>query len=143
MQYYSRIMRGPVCCKGLCADAAGLGNIQRHFLLGLMETIVALLGQRCLGILHGPFLCLGILHGPDPGLGILHELCWASCSGCSGRGVRAFFLGRPSLVFLEQGFGWWLRIFGLTLIGSVKGGSNFVARRRLPCSRRQSLIADD
>ena len=88
MQNYSRIMRGPVCCKGLCADAAGLANIQRHFLPGLMETTVALL--RCLGILHGPVLCLGILlgpdlsvllHGPDLGSGILHELCWGILFG--------------------------------------------------------------
>jgi hypothetical protein len=68
MQYYSRIMRGPVCCKGLCADAAGLGNIQRHFLPGLMETNVALLGQRCLGVLLGSGLSV-LLHGP--GLSVL------------------------------------------------------------------------
>jgi hypothetical protein len=85
------------------------------------------------GILHD--LCSGISRGPDlctriyrrPGL-LSHRPDMCPC----------IFLGRPSLVLLEQA-GYWLRIFGLTLIGSVRGGSNFVARRRLPCGRRQSL----
>jgi len=54
---------------------------------------------------------------------------------CSG-----ILLGCPSLELLEQGFGWWL-IFSLALMGSFKSGSNFVARRRVPCSRGQSLSA--
>jgi hypothetical protein len=45
------------------------------------------------------------------------------------------------LELLEQGFSWWLTGFGLTLIGRLKSGSNFVARRRVRCSRRQSLSA--
>jgi hypothetical protein len=128
---YSRIMRGPGCCKGAVRRCRGAWQRKRHFLLGLMEPTIALHGPRCLGILHGPVLCLGILLGPDLSV-LLHGPDLRPC----------IFLGRPSLVLLEQGFGWWLRIFGLTLRCSFKSGSNFVAGRRLRCSRRQSLNAD-
>src|SRR6266851_921719 len=116
MQSYSRIRRGPVCSRGAVGP---LGKVQRHFLLSLILQTEALQEPRWLGILHGLDLCLCILHGPG--------LC------------LCIFVGHPSLELLEQGFGWWLRISGLTLIGGVKGGSNFGARRRLPCSWRQSL----
>src|SRR6266851_3372379 len=94
----------------------GLGKVQRHFLLSLIVPTEALQEPRWLGILHKPDL---LLHGSD--------LC------------PCIFLGRPSLVFLEQSVGCWLRIFGVTLIGNVRGGSNFFARRGFACSRRQSL----
>ena len=90
----------------------------------------------CAGIFYGPDLRTGIyalcLVISDLGLGILYggggpDLC------------LRIFLCRPSLELLEHGFRWWLRIFGLTLMGSAEGGSNFGARRRFPCSRRQSL----
>src|SRR6266849_5290019 len=97
----------------------GLGKVQRHFLLSLIVPTEALQEPRWLGILHGLRLGLCILDGAD--------LC------------PCIFLGRPSLVFLEQSVGCWLRIFGVTLIGNVRGGSNFFARRGFACSRRQSL----
>jgi hypothetical protein len=60
-------------------------------------------------------------------------LLWHGRDLCSG-----ILIGRPSLELLEQGFGC---DFGLVLSGSFKSGSNFVARRRVPCSRGQSLSA--
>jgi hypothetical protein len=42
------------------------------------------------------------------------------------------FLGRPGLELLQQVFGRLLTGFGLTLIGSFKRGSHFVALRRVP-----------
>ena len=85
--------------------------------------------DRCLVMLDLVILELGLgslyelhrLHGPD--------LC------------LCIFLCRPGLELLERGFGWWLRIFGLALRGRVKRGSHFADRRRLTCSRRQSLSA--
>src|ERR1700681_3324334 len=109
----------------------------------------------CLGILYGPFLgscillatdvCSSIfrgadlctrmpdvsvlLQGPDLCSGTLHDLCLGILYGLYGPDLcPCIFLGRPSLELREQGFG------GLTLIGSFKSGSNFVARRHLPCS---------
>ena len=138
------------------------GKVQRHFLLSLIVPTEALQEPRWLGILHGLRPCLCILDGADlyillaPHLrsGIFHDLCSGSSRGpdLSTRILHRpdlllhgsdlcprIFLGRPSLVFLEQAVGCWLRIFGVTLIGNVRGGSNFFAPRRLACSRRQSL----
>ena len=93
----------------------------------------------CSGIMLGPRMCAGIFHGPDLRSGI-YDLCLVILYGLHGPDLcMCIFVCRPSLELLEQGFGWWLRISGLTLIGRVKGGSNFGARRCLPCSRRQSL----
>ena len=120
----------------------------------------------CLGILHGPVpgscilfamhvcsgffhdLCSGIflctrmadvsvlLHGPDLCSGTLRDLCLGILYGLYGPDLcPCIFLGCPSLEFLEQGFG------GPTLIGIINSGSNFVACRPLPWSRRQSLSA--
>src|SRR5216683_1113856 len=136
MQSYSRIRRGPVCSRGAVGP---LGKVQRHFLLSLILQTEALQEPRWLGILHGLDLCLCILHGPDLRSGI-YDLCLVILYGLHGPDLcMCIFVCRPSLELLEQGFGWWLRISGLTLIGRVKGGSNFGARRRLPCSWRQSL----
>jgi hypothetical protein len=91
------------------------------------------LGIPCLGILHSR--CLGILyglHGPDLYRRILyrlHDLC------------PRIFLGRPSLELLQRSLSRWQADFGLTLVASFKSGSNFVARRRVRCSRQQSLSA--
>src|SRR6266852_3766397 len=104
----------------------GLGKVQRHFLLSLIVPTEALQEPRWLGSSRGPDLCTRILHKPDL---LLHGSDLCPC----------IFLGRPSLVFLEQSVGCWLRIFGVTLIGNVRGGSNFFARRGFACSRRQSL----
>jgi hypothetical protein len=142
----------------------GLGKVQRHFLLSLIVPTEALQEPRWLGILRGLRLCLCILDGADlypyillaPHLrsGVFHDLCSGSSRGpdlCPRILHRpdlllhgsdlcpCIFLGRPSLVFLEQAVGCWLRIFGVTLIGNVRGGSNFFARRGFACSRRQSL----
>ena len=142
----------------------GLGKVQRHFLLSLIVPTEALQEPRWLGILRGPRLCLRILDWADlypyillaPHLrsGIFRDFCLGISRGpdlCTRILHRpglllhgsdlcpCIFLGSPSLVFLEQAVGCWLRIFGLTLIGSVRGGSNFFARRGFACSRRQSL----
>src|SRR5260370_2402414 len=112
----------------------------------------------CSGILHGPDLCPRILYGPDPSVllhgpdrlgifhnlfwDILHHLCWVTLYGLYRHDLCPYiFLGRPSLELLQQGFRWWLTDFGLTLIGRFRSSSNFVARRRVPCNRQQSLSA--
>src|SRR6266849_2883119 len=160
MRSCSRIMPGPVCSRGLSADAAGAWQGTAS----LIHQTEALQEPRWLGILHGLGLCLCILHGPDqyPCILLGPHLCAGISHGPDlrsgiydpclvildlGLGILyglhgpdlCIFLRRPSLELLEHGFGWWLRIFDLTLIGGVKGGSNFGARRCLPCSRRQSL----
>ena len=132
----------------------------------LMEPTQPSLGPGCQGILLGPDLCLGTLHGPVLGSciflatdvcsgiflctrmpdvsvllhgldlcsGTLHDLCLGILYGLYGLDLcPCIFPGRPSLELREQGFG------GLTLIGSFKSGSNFVARRHLACSRRLSV----
>ena len=83
----------------------------------------------------GPHMCAGIFRGPDLRAGI-YDLClvildrgFGILYGLHGPDL-CIFLCRPSLELVEHGFGWWLRIFGLPLIGSIKGGSNFVARRQ-------------
>jgi hypothetical protein len=92
-------------------------------------------------ILHGPDLSV-LLHGPDLCCGILHNLYWGILYGLYGPNLcPCIFLGRPSLELLQQGFSWWLTNFGLTLIGRFKSRSNFVARRRVACSRWQILSA--
>jgi len=99
------------------------------------------------GIMLGPHTCAGIFYGPDLRTGIYDPCLVILDLGLLGilYGLHGpdlcIFLCRPSLELLEHGFRWWLRIFGLTLIGRVKGASNFGARRCLPCSRRQSLSA--
>jgi hypothetical protein len=103
----------------------------------------------CPRILHGPDPSV-LLHGPDrcwgifPNLcwGILHNRCWGILNWLYGRDLcPCIFVGGPSLELHQQGFSWWLTDFGLTLIGRSRGGSNFVARRRVPCSRQQILSA--
>ena len=94
------------------------------------------------GNVLGPHMCAGIFYGPDLRTGIydpclvILDLGLGILYGLHGPDL-CIFLCRPSLELLEHGFRLWLRIFGLTL----RGGSNFVARRRLPCSWRQSLSA--
>jgi hypothetical protein len=95
--------------------------ILRNLYLGIL--CLGVLHSRCLGILHG-------LHGPDVRRRILyrrHDLC------------PRIFLGRPSLELLQRSLGWWLPDFALAPIASFKSGSNLVARRRVRCSRQQSL----
>jgi hypothetical protein len=100
-----------------------------------IEPTDASQGQRRLGILHGPDLCLGILHTLCSG--ILYGLY-----GLYGPDLcPRLLLGRPSLELLQQGFGRWLTDFGRALIRRLESGRNFVARRRVPCGRRQSLGA--
>jgi hypothetical protein len=170
MQSYSRIMPGPVCSRGLSADAAGAWQGTASLILqtetlqeprwlsilhGLDLCLCILLQPHscpCIfqvsdlrsGIMLGPHMCAGIFYGPDLRTGIydpclvILDLGLGILYGLHGPDL-CIFLCRPSLELLEHGFRWWLRIFGLTLIRRVKGGSNFGARRRLPCSRRQSL----
>ena len=91
-------------------------------------------------ILHGPDLSV-FFRGPDPRRGILRH---PHRSSGRGRGLcPCFFLRRPSLELLEQGFIEWLADLGLALIGGFDGRSNFVARRRVRCRRRQILRAGD
>ncbi len=96
----------------------------------------------CPCILHGSDVSV-LLHGPDLWSGILHNLYWGILYGLDGMYGHDLcpyiFLGRPSLELLQQVFSWRLTAFGLTLIGRSKSDSNFVARRRVPCSRRQGL----
>jgi hypothetical protein len=100
-------------------------------------------------LLHRPGLSL-LLLGPNLCSGILHDLCpdilcglrLGILYGLYGPDLRpGIFIGRPSLEFIQQVFGWWLTDFGRTLVVGLKGGSNFDAGRRLTCSRRQSLSA--
>ena len=109
----------------------------------------------------GPDLCSRILHGPDPSVlfggldlcwGILHNLYRGSWRGlyrgslhglCGLDLCPCIFLGRPGLELLEQGFSEWLADLGLALIGRFNSRSNFVARRRVRCRRRQILSAGD
>ena len=89
---------------------------------------VLLLGlERCSGIFRN--LCRGILH----------NRCRGILNGLYGPDLclRIFF-GRPSFELPKQGFRRWLTIFRLTMIGGFRGGSNFVAGRRVLCGR-QSL----
>ena len=101
----------------------------------------------------GPDLCSRILHGPYPSVlfhrldlcrGILHNLYWGNLRGLYGLDLcPCIFLGRPGFELLQQGFGCWLTDLGLILIGRHRSRSNFVARRRFRCSRRQVLSAGD
>ena len=173
MQSYSRIMPGPVCSRGLSADAAGAWQgtaslilqtetLQEPRWLSILHGLdlclcILLPPHSCLCIFQvsdlrsrimlGPYICAGIFYGPDLRTGIYDPCLVILDLGLLGilYGLHGpdlcIFLCRPSLELLEHGFRWWLRIFGLTLIGRVKGGSNFGARRHLPCSRRQSLSA--
>jgi hypothetical protein len=94
-------------------------------------------------ILHGPDLPV-LFHGPDLCWCILHSLCPGILHGLPGpRLCPCFFLGRPSLELLEQGFSEWLADLGLALISRFNSRGNFVARRRVTCSRRQILSAGD
>ena len=104
----------------------------------------------------GPDLCSRILHGPNPSVlfhgpdlrwGILRDLYRGSLHGlCRLDPCPCLFLRRPSLELLEQGFSEWLvdlglTLLGLALIGRFNSRSNFVARRRIRCGRRQILSA--
>jgi hypothetical protein len=123
--------------------------------------MISLRPDLCACILHGPDLSV-LFHGPNPRWSILHPgslhgLCEPGLSPC-------LFLGRPRLELLEQGFGKWLSDLGLALadlssaladlglaltdlgpalIGGFNRRSNFVARRRIRCGRRQILSAGD
>ena len=121
---------------------------------------ILLLPDPCSMISLGPDLCSCILHGPDPSVlfhgpdlrwGILHDLYRGSVHRLCGPGLcPCLFLRRPSLELLEQGFIEWLADLGLALtdlgsalIGRFNSRSNFVARRRVACRRRQILSAGD
>jgi len=135
------------------------------------DLCILLLPDPCPMISLGLDLCPCILHGPGssvlfrgPNLRcLLHHpyrsrLCGSGLCSC-------LFLGRPSLELLEQFFGEGLADLGLTrtglaragltrtglaltdldsaLIGRFNSRSNFVARRRVRCRRRQILRAGD
>src|SRR5258707_3337763 len=97
-------------------------------------------------LLHGPERCSGIFRNLCRDIfrnlcrGILHNLCRGILNGLYGPNLcLRLFLGRPSLELSKQGFRWWLTIFRLTLTGGFRGGSNFVAGRRVLCGRRRIL----
>ena len=100
--------------------------ILRNLRLGILCLDILCLGilhSRCLGILyglHGSDICGRILYR-------LHDLC------------PRIFLGRPRLELLQRSLSGWLTDFALAPIASFKSGSNLVARRRVRCSRQQSL----
>jgi hypothetical protein len=116
--------------------------------LPLIEPTELSLRPRCLDILHGPVLCLrivlladfcsGIFHRPDVNPCIMHapDLCSDITLGPYMFAVifhapelwPCIFLGRPSLKLVQQGFGWRLTDFGLTLSGRLNSAGNFVAR---------------
>ena len=112
--------------------------------------MISLGPDLCACILHGPDLSV-LFHGPDLRWGILHHLYRGSLHGLCGLGLcPCLFLRRPSLELLEQGFSEWLADLGLALtdlgsalIGRFNSRSNFVARRRVRCRRRQILSAGD
>src|SRR5260370_28192349 len=99
---------------------------------------ISLATHLCMGIFQGPDICPRnlhridmsvFLHGPDLCSGILHFLCLGILYGLYGRDLYpCIFFGRPGLELLQQGLGWWLTDFALTLIGRFKSGSNCVAR---------------
>jgi hypothetical protein len=94
-------------------------------------------------LFHGPDLCRGILRNLCRG--ILHNLHRGILHGLNGPDLcPCILLGRrPSLELLQQAFNRRLTDFGLTLIGRFNSRSSFVARRCVPCSRRQILSAGD
>ena len=107
--------------------------------------MISLEPDLCACILHGPHTPL-LFHGPDLCRGILHDLYRGSLHGLCGLSLGpCLFLGRPSLELLEQGFSDWLGFsewpagHGLALIGRFDRRSNFAARRRIRCRRRQIL----
>ena len=135
-----------------------------------LSPCILLLPDPCSMISLGPDLCSCILHGPDPSVlfhgpdlrrGILHHPYGGSLHGLCGPGLcPCLFLRRPSLELLEQFFSEWLADLGLALtdlaltglaltdldlalIGRFNSRSNFVARRRIRCGRRQILSAGD
>jgi hypothetical protein len=133
-------LHGPVLWQGIL-----LGPDPCLYILLAPHLCSGIFHDLCSGIFHGPDLCPRILHrldlsvllhGPDLCSGILHsrclgvlDLCLGILYGLYGRDLcPCIFLGRPSLKLLQQGFGWRLTDFGLTLIGRLKSGSNFVAR---------------
>ena len=128
-------------------------------------SMISLRPDLCSCILHGPDLSV-LFHGPDPRWGILHHLYGGSLHGLCGPGLcPCLSLRRPSLELLEQFFSKWLADLGLALTGLALTGlaltglaltdldsaligrfnrrSNFVARRRIRCGRRQILSAGD
>jgi len=123
------ILRGLVLCSSILYGP------------GLYPCIL-LQPDPCSGLLPAPDLCprilhapdvSALLHGPDPFSVILRNLCFGILYGLYDLCLRIFLI-RPGLELLQQDFSWWLTDFGLTLIGS-----DFVARRRVPCSRLQGL----
>ena len=114
-----------------------------------------LLHRPDLSLLHWPNVSL-VLHRRDLSPGILYDLRSNVRWGLRllhglhlGLAFRLYgpelspgvFLLGPGLEFIQQAFGRWLTDVGRTLIGSSDGGTDFVARRRFACNRRQSLSA--
>ena len=96
-------------------------------------------GPEASVLLHGPKRCWRIFRNLCRG-SILHNLCRGILNGLYGPHLCVrIILGRPSLELPKQGFRRWLTIFRLTLTGGFRGGSNFVAGRRVLCGQRQSL----
>jgi hypothetical protein len=129
------ILHRLVLCSGVC-------YVRGLYLRILLPQVL------CSGLLHVQGLCPRILYGPGPLLlhgphrcwGIFHDRCWGILCGLYGLNLcPCTFLGCPSLELPKQGFRCWLTIFQLTLTGGFRGGSNFVAGRRVLCGRRQSL----
>ena len=119
---------------------------------------ILLAPELCAGILHGPDLRPRILCGPDPSVplhvpdrcsGIFLNLCLVVLYDLRGLyGLHGLYgydrcpcilLGGPGLELLQHVFSRWLTVFGLDPIGRFYRGSNFLARRGVRCSRRQSL----
>ena len=151
------ILHGRVLCSGV-----GYGRDLSPCILLLPDpcSMISLGSDLCSCILHGPDLSV-LFHGPDPRWGILHHLYSGSLHGLCVPGLcPCLFLCRPSLELLEQFFGEGLADLGLTrtglartglaltdlgsaLIGRFNRRSNFLARRRIRCGRRQVLSAGD
>ena len=117
--------------------------------------MISLGSDLCSCISHGLDPSV-LFHGPDLRLGNLRHLYRGSLRGLCGLGLcPCLFLGRPGLELLEQGFSDWLGFsewlgfsdeladLGLALIGRCNSHSNFVARWRIRCGRRQILSAGD
>ena len=151
-----RILHRRVRCSGI-----GQGRDLWILLLPDPCPMISLGLDLCPCILHGPGSSV-LFHGPSlrwllrhPYGGSLRGLCGSGLCPC-------LFLGRPSLELLEKFFGEGLGLadFGLTRSGLTRSGlaltdlgsallgrfdsrSNFVARRRVRCGRRQILSAGD
>jgi hypothetical protein len=159
-----------VVAKRDCGDAALTQTqaLQERRCLGILRRLVLRLGVRygrdlspCILLLPelcsmmslGPDLCSCILHGPDPSVllhrpdlrwGILHHPYRSNLRGLYGLGLcPCIVFVRPGLELLEQGFSERPADLGLALIGRFRSRSNFLARRRVACRRRQILGGGD